>query len=121
MFYIGEVQWKGAPGNIPNEPFVIVVPVNLVHQLTSELHRYLQHGYFDIFPYVGTWKSRKRWWLDVWTKGKNPPGRKILITTPTVRPHCIAFGFGDSTLTILMNRQSLRTLRWFLRRTVGDQ
>lgn len=91
------MKWRGSCENIPDAPFVVVVPVNLVHQMTSELHRYLQYGYFDILPYIGTWAKRKRWWDDVWTKGNNPPGRKIVITTPSVSLFC------SMKYTVLMN------------------
>jgi len=78
-------EWQGIPGNIPDSPFVLVVPVALVDQVTCELHKYLEFGNFDVLPYIGTWRNRKLWWNSVWPKAQNPVGRRILITTPTVR------------------------------------
>jgi SNF2 family DNA or RNA helicase len=78
-------QWQGISSNIPDLPVVVVVPVPLVQQVTSELHRYLQHGRFDLLPYLGQQSSRPGWFTEVWRKANNPEGRRIIITTPTVR------------------------------------
>src|ERR1700685_1206575 len=80
----GKKKFPSEDGNIPRTPSVLVVPVNLVHQMTSELHRYLRHGEFDVLPYLGTHKTRPTWWTDVWTLSKHEEHRRIVITTPNV-------------------------------------
>ncbi|KAG1793303.1 P-loop containing nucleoside triphosphate hydrolase protein [Suillus plorans] len=75
-------QWRSNSPNIPNFPVMIVVPANLVSQFTSELHRFLRRGAFDILPYLGTWTSRRTWWEDIWGRSKQPEGRRIIITAP---------------------------------------
>ncbi|KAG2062895.1 hypothetical protein BDR04DRAFT_1039611, partial [Suillus decipiens] len=68
--------------NIPNLPIILVIPPNLISQFTSELHRFLQRGSFDILPYLATWNSRQSWWQDIWSRSIQPEGRRIIITTP---------------------------------------
>jgi hypothetical protein len=77
-------KFASEDGNIPYAPSVLVVPVNLVGQMTSELHRYLRHGEFDVLPYLGTHKTRPTWWTDVWTLSKHKDHRRIVLTTPNV-------------------------------------
>lgn len=61
------------------------MPTTLIHQFTSELHRYLRRGSFDILPYKGMWsKDRALWWKNIWTMPKLPEGRRILIIPPKV-------------------------------------
>jgi SNF2 family DNA or RNA helicase len=78
-------QWRSNSPNIPNLPVMIVIPANLVPQFTSELHRFLQRGTFDVLPYLATWSSRRTWWEDIWCRSKQPEGRRIVITTPKVQ------------------------------------
>ncbi|KAG1834958.1 P-loop containing nucleoside triphosphate hydrolase protein [Suillus subalutaceus] len=75
-------QWRTNAPNIPNLPVMLVIPANLVPQFTSELHRFLQRGAFDVLPYLTTWSSRRTWWEDIWSRSKQPEGRRIIITTP---------------------------------------
>ncbi|KAG1891850.1 P-loop containing nucleoside triphosphate hydrolase protein [Suillus fuscotomentosus] len=75
-------QWRSNSPNIPNLPVMLVIPANLVSQFTSELHRFLQRGAFDVLPYLTTWNSRRTWWKDIWSQSKQPEGRRIVITTP---------------------------------------
>ncbi|KAG2097976.1 uncharacterized protein F5147DRAFT_777839 [Suillus discolor] len=79
---IAAKQWRSTTSNIPNLPVMIVIPASLVSQFTAELHRYLQRGAFDILPYLTTWSSRRTWWEDIWSRSKQPEGRRIVITTP---------------------------------------
>ncbi|KAG1772227.1 P-loop containing nucleoside triphosphate hydrolase protein [Suillus placidus] len=79
---IAAKQWRTNSANIPNLPVILVIPANLVAQFTSELHRFLQHGAFDVLPYLATWRSRQTWWQDIWSRSKQPEGRRIIITTP---------------------------------------
>jgi SNF2 family DNA or RNA helicase len=83
-------QWRVNSPNIPNLPVILVIPANLVAQFTSELHRFLQYGAFDILPYLATWRSRQSWWTEIWGRSMQPEGRRIIITTPKVR---ISFNF----------------------------
>ncbi|KAF8810162.1 hypothetical protein BYT27DRAFT_7092906, partial [Phlegmacium glaucopus] len=69
--------------NIPDFPNLLVVPVSLVNQVLNELHRYYQHGSFDILPYLGKWEGRKNWWDQCWSQCRNKLGRRIVVTTPT--------------------------------------
>lgn len=72
-------------GNIPDDPFIIVIPVNLYSQYVAELHRYLQPNEFDILPYLGTQKTRKAYWSeDVWPRSHQPRHRRIVLSTSTV-------------------------------------
>ncbi|KAG1894055.1 P-loop containing nucleoside triphosphate hydrolase protein [Suillus fuscotomentosus] len=75
-------QWRSDSPNIPNLPVMLVIPANLVMQFTSELHRFLQRGTFDVLPYLATWSSRRTWWEDIWSQSKQPEGRRIIITAP---------------------------------------
>ncbi|KAG1763002.1 P-loop containing nucleoside triphosphate hydrolase protein [Suillus placidus] len=75
-------QWRSDSPNLPNLPVMLVVPANLVPQFTSELHRFLQRGTFDVLPYLATWSSRRTWWDDIWSRSMQPEGRRIVITTP---------------------------------------
>ncbi|KAG2336736.1 P-loop containing nucleoside triphosphate hydrolase protein [Suillus weaverae] len=79
---IAAKQWRTNSANIPNLPIILVIPANLVAQFTSELHRFLQHGAFDVLPYLATWRSRQTWWQDIWSRSMQPEGRRIIITTP---------------------------------------
>ncbi|KAG1829710.1 P-loop containing nucleoside triphosphate hydrolase protein [Suillus subalutaceus] len=79
---IAGTQWRSNTPNIPNLPVMLVIPANLVPQFTSELHRFLQRGAFDVLPYLATWSSRRTWWEDIWSRSKQPEGRRIIITTP---------------------------------------
>ncbi|KAG2747793.1 hypothetical protein P692DRAFT_201716179 [Suillus brevipes Sb2] len=89
-FYIVHNRFPGKIGkflkrnscNIPNFPVILVIPANLVGQFTSELHRFLQKGSFDVLPYLATWQSRQSWWQDIWCRSIQPEGRRIIITTP---------------------------------------
>ncbi|KAG2063485.1 hypothetical protein BDR04DRAFT_1037816 [Suillus decipiens] len=75
-------RWRSDSPNIPNFPVMLVIPANLVAQFTSELHRFLQRGTFDVLPYLATWSSRRTWWEDIWSQSKQAEGRRIIITTP---------------------------------------
>ncbi|KAG1851648.1 P-loop containing nucleoside triphosphate hydrolase protein [Suillus subluteus] len=79
---IAAKRWRSDSPNIPNLPVMLVIPANLVPQFTSELHRYLQRGTFDILPYLATWGSRRTWWEDIWSRSMQPEGRRIILTTP---------------------------------------
>jgi hypothetical protein len=81
---IANTLFQGKQGNIPDEAFIIVCPVTLLTQLTSELHRYLQPGSFDILPYTGKHRTRQTWWTDIWGRCNHKEGRRIVIATTTV-------------------------------------
>lgn len=51
-------KFASEDGNILCTPSVLVVPVNLIGQMTSKLHWYLKHGEFDVLPYLGMHKTR---------------------------------------------------------------
>jgi len=46
---------------------------------------YFEHGTFDVLPLLGTRPKRLEWWSEHYTKCKNSPGRRMLITTSKVR------------------------------------
>jgi len=78
-------EWRSGVPNIPALPVVLVVPVNLVDQIVHEFHRYLQHGSFDVLPYLTSWNSRPLWWEHIWgLRSNQPQERRIVVTTPTV-------------------------------------
>ncbi|KAG2336606.1 hypothetical protein BDR05DRAFT_896483 [Suillus weaverae] len=79
---IGRLLLLNDSPNLPNLPVMLVIPANLVPQFTSELHRFLQRGTFDVLPYLATWSSRRTWWEDIWSRSMQPEGRRIVITTP---------------------------------------
>ncbi|KAG8214947.1 hypothetical protein J3R82DRAFT_10137 [Butyriboletus roseoflavus] len=81
----GGRQWQGQKGeNIPNQPFVIICPVNLLHQWTREIERFLKWGTFDLFPYTGKLGSQKGWWNDVFTKSNHELCHHIILATESV-------------------------------------
>jgi hypothetical protein len=67
--------------NIPGLPIAIFVPVSLVDQWVSEMHKFLRYGSFDIFPYLNSHNSRPNWWTDIWKMSKQPEKRKILVAS----------------------------------------
>lgn len=71
--------------NIPDLPIVIVVPVHLISQFVTELHKFLEFGNFDVIPYLGTWASRTTWWKTIWgERSHQQERRRIIVTTPKV-------------------------------------
>lgn len=74
--------WRPTVPNIPDLPMVVVVPVLLVNQFISELHKFLQRGSFDVLPYLGNWSSRQTWWTTIWERSKQPLSRRIIVTSP---------------------------------------
>lgn len=86
---IANKQWKDAAydGNIPNGGNIIVVPVNLHTQFTLEIQKYLEHGTFDLFPYLLSTRNRQNFWKDIWPRSvysKRGHNRKILLATCSV-------------------------------------
>ncbi|KAG1838807.1 P-loop containing nucleoside triphosphate hydrolase protein [Suillus subalutaceus] len=90
---------RSTSANIPNLPIILVIPANLVPQFTSELHRFLQYGAFDVLPYLATWRSRQSWWKDIWSRSMQPEGRRIIITTPKALESDCERIFEPSTLS----------------------
>jgi hypothetical protein len=80
----GDKKWQGQEGNISNQSFVIICPVNLLHQWTKEIERFLKRGTFDLFPYTGKLGTRKHWWNDVFTKSLHEPCHRIILATESV-------------------------------------
>ena len=72
-------------GNLPARPHIIVCPVNLVDQWTSELHRWLEHGAFSVLPYVGacTLANRTAFWQS-WDSLDSPMDRRIILASTSV-------------------------------------
>lgn len=86
---------------------MIVVPVNLHAQWTHEIHRYLEHGTFDVFPYQLGTGSRLRFWEDIWPRSvysKDGDNRKILLATVNVSN--VVFITAYNTLTFSAARLS---------------
>lgn len=78
-------EWRSGIPNIPALPIVLVIPVNLVDQIVHEFHRYLEHGSFDVLPYLMSWNSQPLWWDHIWALRSNQPQeRRIIVTTPTM-------------------------------------
>ncbi|KAH8069438.1 hypothetical protein BXZ70DRAFT_867509, partial [Cristinia sonorae] len=44
-------QWQGQSGNIPSQPFLVIVPNGLEQQFQNEIYKFLQKSMFDIIPY----------------------------------------------------------------------
>lgn len=80
------MKFGGAEGNIPDLPFIIVVPVNLHTQWTHEIHKFLRRGYFDVLPYIGTLATRPNFWEEQgsWNHSIIPLHRRILLCSITV-------------------------------------
>jgi hypothetical protein len=71
--------------NIPDLPVVIVVPVHLIDQFVTELHKFLEFGNFDVIPYLGTWASRTTWWKTIWGERLHQlERRRIIVAAPKV-------------------------------------
>jgi hypothetical protein len=87
-------KWRPAVPNIPDLPRVVVVPVLRVNQCISELHKFLQHGTFDVLPYLGTWSFRQTWWTLIEERSKQPVNRRIIVTSPKVRFPFLFFKLG---------------------------
>ena len=79
--------FRGQPGNIPDLPILIVVPVALLDQWISEIHKYLTIEGYDILPYVGSWEGH----CSVFSEDgpfyscKAPMHRRIVLATVNVR------------------------------------
>jgi hypothetical protein len=57
LYLTANKNWRQDISNIPDLPTLLVVPVNLVDQVVSEMHRFLQYGSFDLFPYLHSWPT----------------------------------------------------------------
>ncbi|EIW79437.1 hypothetical protein CONPUDRAFT_73886 [Coniophora puteana RWD-64-598 SS2] len=69
-------------GNLPDLPFLVVVPSSLLYQWKTELGRYLRFGAFDILPYTGTLPNRRDWWNTVMkTSQQGKDSKKIILAT----------------------------------------
>ena len=102
-------QWKNArpDGNIPDGGNIIVVPVNLHTQFTLEIQKYLEHGTFDLFPYLLGTRNRQGFWKEIWPKSvysKQGDNRKILLATASVSD--LDFPPVESHLSAFVNRPS---------------
>lgn len=71
--------------NIPDEPFLLVVPIALRAQWEVELHRYLQHGALEVLVYDTAAQKMKNFWSSIYNLSKLPPGKRIVLATSTVR------------------------------------
>ena len=69
---------------LSGDPFLLIVPVSLYHQMLGEIHRFFQWKLFDVYGYTGLQDSRKQFWQEGWTQGGHLPHRKILLATSKV-------------------------------------
>ncbi|KAH7905302.1 P-loop containing nucleoside triphosphate hydrolase protein [Hygrophoropsis aurantiaca] len=72
---------KTKDGKIPNDPHLIVCPVNLKDQWQAEMERFLTPWSFDILPYTGKYDSRSEWWTQLYDQSKQPVTRRIILGT----------------------------------------
>ena len=82
-----DAKFPGGPGgNLPQRPHVVVAPVGLLEQWTSEFKRFADHGAFSFVPYIGTFtaESRAAFW-DSWEKLDHAPHRRVLLVSASVR------------------------------------
>lgn len=77
-------KWSKEEDNIPNLPFVIVVPVALYQQFEGEMRRFIQPHKLDLLPYLQSNHTRLKWWENVYTQSKAEPGHRLIVTTPSV-------------------------------------
>jgi hypothetical protein len=87
----GGSKWPGDSddGNIPDSPFIIVVPTSLISQFPDECRRYLQPQSFDLLTYTGTLRKREFWWSTVFDASHHRLWRRIVIATTSVQYSCI--------------------------------
>ena len=69
---------------LSGDPFLLIVPVSLYHQMLGEIHRFFQWKLFDVYGYTGQYESRERFWREGWTLGSHRSHRKILLATSKV-------------------------------------
>jgi SNF2 family DNA or RNA helicase len=81
------LTWPGdsVDGNIPDRPFIIVVPAPLISQFGDECRRYLEPQSFDLLSYTGTLAKRPAWWSTVFDACHHSLSRRIVIATTSVQ------------------------------------
>ena len=70
--------------NIPDLPYLLVVPLPLRSQVEVELHRYLKHGTFDVFVYDGGARRNTTFWDEVYKMSRLSEGFRIVLTSMKV-------------------------------------
>jgi hypothetical protein len=83
----GQDQWKnfqGEAGELPEEPFLIVVPPMLVEQAARECQRFLRGGSFDIIKITGSFEQHMDLWEEADERAQVPAHMRIYIATTTV-------------------------------------
>lgn len=67
--------------NIPDLPFLIIVPLPLRAQVELEIHRYLRPNSFDVFVYDGGAKRNPTFWSQVFKASDLNEGARIVLTS----------------------------------------
>jgi hypothetical protein len=100
---VGQEGWKwpgdSEDGNIPNSPFIVVVPTSLILQFADECRRYLEPQSFDLLPYTGTLAKRPTWWSTVFNASHHQLSRRIVIATTSV-PYSLTLSIRFICLTL---------------------
>lgn len=76
------MKWAGTKGNIPYDPFIVVVPASLSAQMVHEHYRFIKPGHLDVVTYDGN--NHDAWWT--WFDGltTQQQGRLVIIATEKV-------------------------------------
>lgn len=73
-------------GNIPDQPFLVVLPPSLLSQFLDEVARFVKAGRMDTFPYTLTHTKRGGTFKTLWDHSVQPPYRRMIVATSSVRP-----------------------------------
>lgn len=84
-------KFAGSDKGIPDEPFILVIPVNLMDQAIQEIQSFLKPGSVDIVPFTGNFNTRKEWMTEHYGKCKLNPGRRIILASSQVSHNAPCF------------------------------
>jgi hypothetical protein len=80
----GDKEWQRQEGNISNQFFVIICPMNILHQWAKEIEQFLKWNTFDVFPYTRKLGTQKCWWNDIFTKSLHEPWHWIILAMESI-------------------------------------
>lgn len=106
-------RWRGLPGNIPNEPFIVVLPATLSSQFAHEHYRFIKQGHLDLVFYDGT--NHQPFWK--WFDALSPDQRGRLVIIATEKVGVVDFSVPDNELIHRIHRPLLQILQ---RRSSGQ-
>jgi hypothetical protein len=83
----GNMVWKNYAGEereLPDYPFLMVVPPGLIGQVAEECRRFLTSGYLDVILITGNMEQHREVWKEADRRSKVPPHLRLYIATSTV-------------------------------------